>query len=356
MDHPNTCAKDMALAELQHKNPTLFPDLPWDVKEVIYRFAVTHSESIKPHYRKESGKFDLNGATQTYGSNNSLVVTSLMATCKVIRADLISSKIFYKCNDFEFWLMKDLLAYLLALDPKYRDAISTILIQFSSWEKPEATFLLLSACQGLRHLIIDITLLPKYFDPGNLSFADAPGYHQLTTIRGLESLKLTYGTKSFELCNFPKRVIEVVRQQSMGITAGLALHQEVSLLQKTLFQVMRQPRRVAPISPLLLYSAIQNFLGNCLWSKVLRDIVNGAYLPGGVNLNLFNSGGGAAKLVEDADSWVVDTPTAVANSTTNPFGIVINNTLEAAAIIRVLRELEEEWEPEEMRVIASWDQ
>jgi hypothetical protein len=355
MDHPNTCAKDMVLAELQHKNPTLFLDLPWDVKEVIYRFAVTHSESIKPHYRKESGKFDLNGATQTYGSNNSLVATSLMTTCSVIRADLNSSKIFYKCNDFEFWLMRDFLAYLLALDPEHRDAINTILIQFSPFEKPEATFLLLSACQGLQNLIIDITLLPKYFDPGNLSFADAPGYHQLTTIRGLESLKLTYGTKSFELCNFPKRVIEVVRHQSMGITAWLALHQEVSRLQKTLFQAMRQPRRVTPISPLLLYSAIQNFLGNCLWSKVLGDIVNGAYLPGGVNLNLFNFGVEADKLVEDANSWVLNTSTVVSNSTTNPFGIMINNTLEAAAILRVVGELEEGWEPEEMRAVASWD-
>lgn len=355
MDHPNTCAKDMALAELQHKNPTLFLDLPWDVKEVIYRFAVTHSESIKPHYRKESGKFDLNGATQTYSSNNSLVVTSLMATCSVIRADLISSKIFYKCNDFEFWLMRDLLAYFLALDPEFRDAITTILIQFSPLEKPEATFLLLSACQGLRHLIIDITLLPKYFDPGNLSFADAPGYHQLTMIRGLQSLKLTYGTKSFELCNFPKRVIEVVRQQSMGITALLALHQEVSRLQKTLFEVRKQPRRVTPISPLLLYSAIQKFLGNCLWSKVLGDIVNGAYLPGGVNLNRFNLGGEADALVEDANSWVINTSTVVANSITNPFGIMINNTLEAAAILRVIWELEEGWEPEEMRAVASWD-
>jgi len=85
--------------------------------------------------------------------------------------------------------MKSMLIYLVSLTAKRRNAIETITV---TWDSVDAAsgFAILSKCNGLRSLSLDITLLARKFETGIMS---APGIDNLMSLRGLDSLKLIYG-------------------------------------------------------------------------------------------------------------------------------------------------------------------
>jgi hypothetical protein len=211
---------------MNHSMPTsqgseqvsLLLKLPTEVQVKIYTFASKHTGAIKPdQWLPGSAKFAhdcqspwmystecLFGDYRTYYRNNlartngrlpeALTTVDLSATCRFIYNIVIGDFLLYKLNDFEFRNSQAVLAYLTAILPRRRNAIRNISVIYAAYmSSPAPAFTVLSICNGLRNLTLDISDMP-FLDwpvkPGVMILGENKGYAALIKLRGLGSLKL----------------------------------------------------------------------------------------------------------------------------------------------------------------------
>ncbi|KAH9904167.1 hypothetical protein F4778DRAFT_780847 [Xylariomycetidae sp. FL2044] len=117
----------------------LFKKLPYEVRLMIYEFALTEDEPIWPSQVAEtSNKFDSCNefAWKRYSQlgriyNNERSVRKLQGTnlervCRQIRDDLVVTPVFYRVNRFNFYCRAQQHLFLAALTPKKRAMIQQI--------------------------------------------------------------------------------------------------------------------------------------------------------------------------------------------------------------------------------------
>ncbi|KAH6678207.1 hypothetical protein B0J14DRAFT_582169, partial [Halenospora varia] len=113
---------------------------------------------------------------------------------KSIRQMVHGENLFYKLNTFEFGDTNLMLKYLVSLPLEQRNAIKTI---YTCWDHPwletdvRSAFKFLSACTGLREILININRLSTMFELGEANFSRAPGFNELFLLRNLQ-VTLTY--------------------------------------------------------------------------------------------------------------------------------------------------------------------
>ncbi|KAL2066946.1 hypothetical protein VTL71DRAFT_1370 [Oculimacula yallundae] len=188
--------------------PTL-QTLPQEILSQILRYACTNVGSIKPEQSlPRSSQFAhenpyvssrLAGIYRHPVRYNGRLPSALTAVELGFTSRLVSKIVreeffLYKENTFDFLDMKSMLTYLVAILPERRNAIKSIRVQydFTANCEPAAALTILSACEGLKYLELDITLLARYFNPNVRSFDKVPGYNELVKLRGVE-VKLVFG-------------------------------------------------------------------------------------------------------------------------------------------------------------------
>jgi hypothetical protein len=144
------------------------------------------------------------GEYRTYSRNNlartngrlpeALTAVDLSATCRTIYNIVIGDFLLYKLNEFRFAGPKSMLAYLTAILPRRRNAIRNIYFAFGEdISSPAPAFTVLSLCNGIQNLTLDISDLPflsGLLKPAAIRVGDPGGFPALTKLRGLESFKL----------------------------------------------------------------------------------------------------------------------------------------------------------------------
>jgi hypothetical protein len=191
---------------------SLLLKLPTEVQVKIYTFASKHAGAIEPEqWLPWSAKFAHNSRhsmeyfpdmtwcrihpVRTNGRlPEALTAVDLSATCRFIYNIVISDLLLYKLNDFEFAGPRSMLAYLTVILPRRRNAIRNIYFICGAYmSSPAPAFTVLSLCNGLRSLTLDISDMPFLdwiFKPGGIGLGDYNGYTTLTKLRGLGFLKL----------------------------------------------------------------------------------------------------------------------------------------------------------------------
>ncbi|KAE8445840.1 hypothetical protein EG329_012763 [Mollisiaceae sp. DMI_Dod_QoI] len=215
--HANTAAsmanevaimKNPANILTARQTPTLLA-LPDELQAKVYGFACTHSGLIKPElWLPGSSKFahDKVYTTLHWGQcirdpvringcmPEALSAVDINLACKKIHSIVDGENLFYKLNSFEFRNPLCMLHYLKALPSHRRQALKNVIVLWDYLTFLVPALTVLSTCTGLRHLSIDITLMAKYFaTPSATVFDRAPGFDKLISLRGLESLTITYG-------------------------------------------------------------------------------------------------------------------------------------------------------------------
>jgi hypothetical protein len=167
---------------------------------MIFSLVPKHDKSIKPFRLlsksdkflnlKDFGKSDFSFEKCHPGLTNA----RLLATCKQIKNIIMGEKmIFYKSNVFEFpgnFGPREMLDYLVFLAPSRRNAIQSIVVEWTTSEVHGYHFSYLDTCQGLRQLSLDISRCYQWFWPGDNSFAYCPAYEQLMKLRGIPRVNL----------------------------------------------------------------------------------------------------------------------------------------------------------------------
>jgi hypothetical protein len=120
-------------------------------------------------------------------------------TCYTFHKIIDGDNMFHANNTFEFMNTHSLLNYLAALPSERRNAIRCIKVNYDYHGDPVAAFIMLAVCYRLEYLTLDIGGMTNFFNPGLMEFSQAPGYRQLTALRGLKSVKLVYGNKVWTL-------------------------------------------------------------------------------------------------------------------------------------------------------------
>ncbi|KAH8789133.1 hypothetical protein BGZ57DRAFT_949882 [Hyaloscypha finlandica] len=191
-----------------------FMAMPEEILARILSYASTHDGTIMPEqFAPGSTKFSLQAdpaaplgtgycpaLTRKKGALPAeLSALDVARTCKTFHDIVDGDKMFYTNNTFEFISTQFLLNYLAALPSERRNAIRSLKVKYDYHGVPAAAFIVLAVCYGLEHLILDIGGMTNFFNPGLTNFSQAPGYAQLMALRGLKSVKLAYGNKSWTL-------------------------------------------------------------------------------------------------------------------------------------------------------------
>lgn len=210
----------------------------------------------------------------------------LSRVCHTLHNIIEGDKLFYANNEFEFSNTQTLLDYLVALSSDRRNAIKSIKVKFDCHGVPEAAFIMLAVCYGLKSLTLDIGGMANFFNPGFTDFTQAPGYGHLISLRGLKSVTLIYGNKVWHLIDdilarIPRAWISPEKAESEK-----AILQSLQQLERNISVVTSQPRpRSSTISTGELRFAI-NQAGLNFWG----DTINGALTPPGqANLGFSNT-------------------------------------------------------------------
>jgi hypothetical protein len=191
-----------------------FMAMPEEVLARILSYASTHGDTIIPEqFAPGSTKFSIQADPATpLGSGYCPALTrkkgalpaelsalDVARTCNTFHNVVDGDKMFYANNTFEFTSTQFLLNYLAALPSERRNAIRSLKVKYDYHGVPVAAFIVLAVCYRLEHLILDIGGMTNFFNPGLTNFSQAPGYAQLMALRGLKSVKLAYGNKSWTL-------------------------------------------------------------------------------------------------------------------------------------------------------------
>ncbi|CZR61794.1 uncharacterized protein PAC_11691 [Phialocephala subalpina] len=168
-------------------------DLPIEIQTDIYSLVITHSGPIKPElWLPGESIFTHDTVYITMGCGLFL----RNPTCRMVRAVINGTHLFYRLNRFEFGTPLCMLDYLKALPTARRQAIKDVMVLFdpSPWACLKSGLTILRTCLGLRHLTIDITLLYGFFENSSANIVDQlHAYDKLIALRGLERLTVTYG-------------------------------------------------------------------------------------------------------------------------------------------------------------------
>jgi hypothetical protein len=152
----------------QSQEGSLLLSLPTELQIKIYIFASKHTEAIKPEkWLPRSSKFAhdsrystmcWNYRNYTYRSNparmngrlpEALTAVDLSTTCRSIYNIVLGDFLLYKLGDFEFRYTNDMLAYIIAIHPRRRNAIRNISVFYDYPGDDESAFTILSLCHGL---------------------------------------------------------------------------------------------------------------------------------------------------------------------------------------------------------------
>ncbi|KAI8964705.1 hypothetical protein F5Y11DRAFT_345158 [Daldinia sp. FL1419] len=167
----------------------LFKKLPLEIRLAIYEYAVAIDKPVRPKQKApRSNKFIWGDYLNDHFSYLSmdlinveepLAIISLSRTCRAIYQELEDHPVFYRVNEFEFRLAKDIHAFLAAIVPKRLEMIRTIRLLTpgpfqEDWSAPRTGSIdhiltLLSRCCDLRKLYLVIQ--------------DAPGINSKAWIR-----------------------------------------------------------------------------------------------------------------------------------------------------------------------------
>lgn len=266
--------------------------LPPEVRHRIWEYAVKHDGYIKPNqWTRRSNKFGQNGVGTTYHPRTNstpaftiwnparidgrlpkaLTAIDLVRTCRRIYKEVSTEFLFYKVNDFEFNMLENLLAFLVALKPERRNAITSIMFQAAYNRRRIITsaMTLLGACSGLKHLSMDITTGAYYFNPGVSNFTDTPGYQQLLELRGLKTFVMSYG-KDDKYWNLPMKILETVRHVPVSEEAIAGVKAEIQQVEEDINKIVTLP------GPSLLN---KKRLWNAMRTADLAQWGDGTYLP-----------------------------------------------------------------------------
>jgi hypothetical protein len=191
-----------------------FMNIPTELRSKILSLACTHDHSIMPQQLAPgSARYSLStGPSAPWGTGycpaltrkNGALPPELSAfdierTCQTAYDIVHGDKLFYAKNEFEFCSMQSLLDYLVVLPSDRRNAIRSVRVRYDYLGALVAAFLMLAVCYGLENLTLDIRGMTNFFDPGLTHFSQAPGYTQLTALRGLKSVKLDFGNNGWNL-------------------------------------------------------------------------------------------------------------------------------------------------------------
>jgi hypothetical protein len=270
-----------------------FMTMPTEIQAKILSLSCTHTEAIMPEqFAPGSTKFSLrmDGAA-SLGTGYCPVLTrkngalppelsafDISRTCQTAHDIIQGDSLFYAKNEFEFCSTQALLDYLVALPSERRNAIRSIKVKYDYHRVPVAAFILLAVCYRLEHLTVDIGGMTNFFDPGVTEFSQAPGYAQLMTLRGLKSVKLVYGNKSWTLVDdilarIPRAWVSQDRAESEQ-----AILRKLQQLERNISQVTMQPRPAAP----LISAGELRFAMNQTKVNAWGDTINGTLTPPGI--------------------------------------------------------------------------
>jgi hypothetical protein len=207
-------------------------------------------------------------------------------TCRTLHNIIDGDNLFYANNEFEFYDTQGLLDYLVALPSERRNSIRSIKVNYDYHQVPVAAFTILAVCYRLEHLTLDIRGMTNFFEPNVTDFSQAPGYAQLMALRGLKSVKLVYGNKSWTLIdNILARIPRAWVSPNKAETEQSILR-TLQQLEHNINQATKQPR---PGHPLISAGEL-NFAMNQARVNSWGDTINGTLAPPGhANTNLSTS-------------------------------------------------------------------
>lgn len=120
---------------------------------------------------------------------------------------------------------------LKALPTRRRQAIKDVIVLYDYMNGLQPALTVLSSCQGLRHLTIDITLLAHCFENQFANtFDQAPGYNELIALRGLDSLTITYGEDG-STWDLVLDILKRIRHFPVTNINEIDVRQEIALLE-----------------------------------------------------------------------------------------------------------------------------
>lgn len=90
--------------------------------------------------------------------------------------------------------------YVRAVKPSQRAAIRSLQLLHTDTDDMTAVFTTLSGCNGLCHLVVDMSMLCKYIVREFEGCNQIKGYTQLVTLRGLKSFTIKVDPQSFATC------------------------------------------------------------------------------------------------------------------------------------------------------------
>jgi len=140
---------------MANKKCYLLRNLPFEIRKKIWIYCIQHCDKIEPQRIEKTYLYEIIGFSGQ--EDPTYTLTSLALTCHQINIEVCESGLFYKSNEFYFLFPKDLLDYLVAITPKRKDCIRSIIITWDLWNctsRDIDAFIVLSTCQGLRHLRI----------------------------------------------------------------------------------------------------------------------------------------------------------------------------------------------------------
>jgi hypothetical protein len=199
----------------------------------------------------------------------------IQRTCQTAYDIVHGDKLFYTTNEFEFCSMQSLLEYLVVLPSDRRNAIRSVRVKYDYLGAPVAAFLMLAVCYGLGNLTLDISGMTNFFDPGVTHFSQAPGYTQLTALRGLKSVKLDFGSRGWTLIDDILARIERAWVSQDKALSEQAVLQSLQQLEADINQKTTQSR---PNFPLISEGQLR-FAMNQARVGVWGDTINNALTP-----------------------------------------------------------------------------
>lgn len=192
--------------------------LPIEIRQRIFTLAVTVPEPITPiQVKKRSNKFfwtksqksNVTGQDKVQGrvyGIPQLTVVQLSKVSRQVYAEAIQTYIFYKVNHFEFLDVTNFMAYLVAITPNRLLAMRSIKSRLvENYYPPRAAqaYTLLSACQGLQDLELELGSSEYHFNHSG-EVAHLVGYQELLlAVRGLKNLSVVLRPEPANAPNAP---------------------------------------------------------------------------------------------------------------------------------------------------------
>jgi hypothetical protein len=267
-----------------------FMTIPAELRSKILSLACTHDETIMPQQLAPgSGTFSLHtGPSAPWGTGYCPALTrkngvlppelspfDIERTCQTAYDIVHGDKLFYTKNEFEFCSTQSLLDYLVVLPSDRRNAIRSVRVKYDYLGAPVAAFSMLAVCYGLENLTLDISGMTNFFDPGITHFGQAPGNAQLMALRGLKSVKLDLGNKSWTLID---DILARIARAWVSQDKAQSEHAILRTVQQLEVDINQETTQSRPSFPLIGESELR-FAMNQARVSVWGDTINSALTP-----------------------------------------------------------------------------